>query len=71
MTCKDCKRELSPVEWIVQLGREWGRVEWHREMIRKESEKLEKRQRTRCQHCHKVTGITRDAKFEIVREAKP
>lgn len=65
LTCQDCKARLNPVEWIARLAERWHVVEqqhefWNRARVQAEAirEALEKKARTRCQHCQRVTRVS-------------
>lgn len=69
LSCRDCEAKLSPTAWIADMAEWWYRVQGIFKRYQEARELLEKRRRTTCQHCGRVTGITRDTKFEVSRAA--
>ena len=67
--CRDCHERLATNAWLVDNLHMWHRVRNTYERTREAQERLKKHVRVRCQHCAKLTGVTRDERFQIVREA--
>ncbi len=57
--CKDCGALLNPVAMLVRFAREETRLEHAREAAKAAQAKLDLRILTTCQHCGKMTSITR------------
>ena len=55
--CRDCGAQLDPIWVLTCLAREETRFERKRDDYIKEKEALDKRVRTKCQHCGKITRI--------------
>jgi ribosomal protein S27E len=57
--CKDCGEKLNPMYVIKMLAREETR--WHeaRSRYREEMKRLGERSRTTCEHCNRMTKISR------------
>jgi len=59
VTCADCKEKLNPM-WVLQqlAGRDRRFAEAH-ETYAKQMKRLSERERTKCDHCGKLTRISR------------
>ena len=55
--CGDCGARLNPVEALIRFAREESRLFQRREEITPLLERLEKKSRTKCQHCGKMTRV--------------
>jgi hypothetical protein len=58
VTCTRCKREFTPMHVLLDLCREESLWMYNREDYKKRMEELEKRQRTKCYNCGKMTTIS-------------
>ena len=59
VTCGRCGEKLNPMWVLQQLANkehQWHRV---REQYQEEMKRLDERSRTKCQHCGKMTSISR------------
>lgn len=57
--CAVCAERLNPIWVLTQLTREDRRMERVRTKYREEMERLDKRTRTKCDHCGQMTRISR------------
>lgn len=69
--CKDCRSKVNPVMWIKDHLSFFSRIRENAlEKSRKAKEdysELEKRAKTKCDHCKKMTGIKlKNFKFRVV-----
>jgi DNA-directed RNA polymerase subunit RPC12/RpoP len=59
--CQDCGEKLDPIQYLVQLAKEENFVRYRVEELKEEHKRimevLEKKTRTRCEHCGKYTRI--------------
>lgn len=67
LQCQTCKAHLNPMEWIAHMADEWQRVTMLYQGYVKAKASYEAKQRTRCEHCHKLTKV-RPATAAQVRE---
>ena len=72
LVCKKCEAKVNPVLWIKDnieyFARLQNRMNEAREKIKEDSEELEKRARTRWQHCRKMTAINlKHHKFVVLQ----
>lgn len=65
--CKDCDKDINPIDWILMLSGEWDRVRNLYEKYRAAVANYEAKKRCRCEHCHKITNV-RPATTAEVRE---
>lgn len=56
--CRDCGEEVSPLFVLHELMQKESRWSRAREQHRRDLERLEKRSRTQCDHCGKMTRIS-------------
>lgn len=66
--CRDCGERIATNAWILDNLAAWVRVRNIYERTEEARKRLDEKRRVRCQHCHRLTGTTREARFEIVRE---
>lgn len=71
LTCKDCGVKVNPVLWIKDSLQYFQRIQQQaldaRENLKQDRLELEKRARTKCQHCNKMTAINlKNHKFTII-----
>jgi Zn finger protein HypA/HybF involved in hydrogenase expression len=59
VTCEDCQERLDPMQVLVTLSR--GETKYHELHARYQDEmrRLGERSRTKCEHCDKMTRISR------------
>lgn len=62
--CRDCKETINPIWWITQLAQKWSRVKALYEKNRAAAKLYEEKQRTRCEHCGRITKVNPPEKFE-------
>lgn len=55
--CADCGAKLNPIAVLVRYAREESRLSQNIEGLNKARESLDKRLRTKCQHCGQMTRI--------------
>lgn len=71
LTCKQCGAKVNPVLWIKDsihyFSRIQNQISEQRERLKEDEAELQKRSRTRCQHCRKMTAINlKHHKFVVV-----
>lgn len=71
LTCKDCGVKVNPVLWIKDSLQYFKMVQQQaldaRDRLKEDRLELEKRARTKCQHCNKMTAVNlKNHKFTIV-----
>ena len=59
VTCGKCGTRLNPMWVLGQLAREDRRYEANQKAAREMQNRLDERSRTKCQHCGKMTRISR------------
>lgn len=57
--CGKCHEKLNPMWVLAQLANSDRRMAEHRERYAAESKRLSERTSTKCQHCKKMTRISR------------
>ena len=57
--CPKCDKELNPVAVLVDLAKKESRYMQHAYTYKNEMMRLEKRSKTKCQHCGKMTRISK------------
>ena len=57
VACGDCDARLNPVEALIRFAREESRLFRRQAEILPLLERLEKKVRTKCQHCGKMTLV--------------
>jgi len=57
--CGKCHEKLNPMWVLERLASEDRRIEDSRKRYREESQRLSDRLKTKCQHCGKMTRISR------------
>lgn len=70
LSCKDCGKDLNPIEWIVMMTEEWAYVQRLFEQYREMKSRYEGKTRCRCEHCGKLTKIKPMSAAEV-RALKP
>lgn len=63
--CRDCKKEISPIWWIIRLADHWSKVEANRRTAIHEQERAQARTRMKCGKCGewvRFWGSTADEK---------
>jgi len=59
--CAECGERLDPIQYLVGLARRERRYKYESDVLKKRCEKvlgiLEKKTRTKCEHCGKLTNI--------------
>lgn len=62
--CRDCGKELNPIEWIAMMTEEWARVTSLYKKYTVAKELYDEKERSRCQHCGKMTRINPPSDFD-------
>ena len=58
LTCRDCEAEVNPMWWMSRyIIDEWSRFESMRNAAEEAVSLAEKRSRTKCEHCARMTRI--------------
>lgn len=57
ISCKDCSKDLNPIEYVAQLVEQWGYVQRLYEDYRVAKAAYEGKARCRCEHCGKLTRV--------------
>lgn len=57
VTCSKCDKIFNPMAVLVDLARKESRWMQSGERYRDEMKRLDEKQRTKCQHCQKMTRI--------------
>jgi hypothetical protein len=57
--CRDCKEKLNPMFALIQLSRQETRYHELHARYHDELARLAARERTKCEHCAKMTRISR------------
>ena len=57
--CLDCGEDVSPIFVLVQLMKKESRWRRTRERYEDEMKRLAERSKTKCEHCGKITRISR------------
>lgn len=57
LTCRDCEAEVNPVWYITMLVQHWNLVESRKKSAEAAVAEAQKRTRTKCQHCGRMTRI--------------
>jgi hypothetical protein len=57
--CRDCKEKLSPMFALTQLCRQENRYHELHARYQDEMKRLGERSKTKCQHCDRMTAISR------------
>lgn len=65
--CKDCDKDVNPIDWILMLSGEWHRVQQLYRQYAEGKANYEAKKRCRCEHCNKITNV-RPATPAEVRE---
>lgn len=55
--CKKCGEKLNPIWVLMKFVTEETQWERNLELLKQQREMLDKRKRTKCQHCKKMTTI--------------
>lgn len=59
VTCEPCGAKMNPIHVLKILANHENRWHQNAENAKAEMERLEQRTRTKCQHCHQMTRISR------------
>jgi len=59
LVCDDCGDRLNPIAILVRFSHEESRWKWQRDALMEERERIEAKSKCKCQHCGKITKITR------------
>lgn len=59
VTCKVCSAKLNPMWVLTQLAHKETKYHLSAERYRDEMERLANRSKTKCQHCHRMTRISK------------
>lgn len=57
VVCKKCGVELNPIWVLSRFAREQTQWDANRKALKEERERMELKQRTKCQHCGAMTKI--------------
>lgn len=57
LECRDCKKQLNPIGWIIQHMNEWQEVNRIAKATREAQKKFEERQYVKCRACGKFTRV--------------
>lgn len=60
VTCSICKKSFSPMAVLVDLARKESRWMQNGKAYREDMKRLSARERTKCEHCQKITRISRN-----------
>lgn len=60
--CKDCGELLSPMAVLCRFATEESRYVYEGSSLNNQRKKLEKKKRTKCEHCRKMTRINIEMK---------
>ena len=64
--CRTCgEKNLSPVEWISKMVEEWFRIKNLIAQYKTAVARFEAKQRTRCEHCRKITKVNPATAAEV------
>lgn len=64
--CRECgEKNLSPVDWIIKMIEEWYRIENLILQHKQATAYYEAKQRTRCEHCRKITRVAPATSAEV------
>jgi len=55
--CEDCKELLDPIQYLVNIAKEENLADYRLHQLQIACAELEKKTRTKCQHCGKMTHI--------------
>lgn len=68
--CRNCGKQLSPVEWIAMMAEEWSRVQNLYNTHREAAKLFDEKTRCKCVHCGKLTTVNPPDRFDSrLREA--
>lgn len=56
-SCLDCGAKLDPIGVLVRYAKEESRLSWLLDRQRQLAERLEAKQRCKCQHCGRFTTV--------------
>lgn len=59
LICRDCNKEVNPVQWVAMMAEDWSRVKRLTEEYNKAAERVEERSKVKCRHCGKMTPLER------------
>jgi hypothetical protein len=59
VTCKKCGKEVDPIAYLVFVSREAKSNSWQLGELQKEVEATKAKLRCKCEHCEKMTRISR------------
>jgi hypothetical protein len=65
LRCDDCKERLSPVQWLADSIDNWRHIQRERDALTRERARYEAKQRTRCEHCNKITRVVPATSAEV------
>jgi len=57
VTCRDCKKELNPIQFMVDHMAELNQINDRIVQLNKAKEEYDKRVRVKCRHCGKMTPL--------------
>ena len=59
VTCRDCDAEVNAVWYLSRICDKWSEFERYRKQYETAKVLYDERSRTKCQHCHEMTRISR------------
>lgn len=62
--CRDCKQNINPIWWLTQLIGKWSHFKRLHARYTAAAKLYEEKQRTRCEHCRRITRVNPPEKFE-------
>ncbi len=65
LTCNGCGHQVNPVEWVASMIEEWCRVRNLIDQYKRLLARYEAKQRTRCEHCNKITRVNPATPAEV------
>ena len=57
--CEDCKEIIDPIWFLSMVARKESNAKWNITELKKQEYELIKKQRCKCDHCGKITKISR------------
>lgn len=64
LACKDCEKDLNPVEWLAQAAQHWQYIQRLYDDYDRAKTEFEEASKYKCRHCGKMTPVRRKRKAD-------
>lgn len=60
IACKDCEKDLNPVEWLAQAAEHWSYIKRLYDDYNRAKAEFNEASKCKCRHCGKMTPVPRN-----------